>query len=108
MICPDLEDLQRDDFDATDRASTGTEIDEVRKSKWSKPKGSEQIDLWRRNWHCRAVAGQGGAAHVARFCEVEWAGAMHGLPIVPDHQVADLPFMGIDELALRCVFDQVL
>src|SRR5215469_2431201 len=50
----------------------------------------------------RGVTGEGGAADVADLVAVvEAAGAMHGLAVVPHHQIADAPLVRIDELALR-------
>jgi hypothetical protein len=54
-----------------------------------------------------AIAGEGGAAHVARLLGGERAAAVHGLAVVPHHQIADRPFMRVDELALGGVLDQV-
>ncbi|HEY4041271.1 MAG TPA: hypothetical protein VGM32_05415 [Rhodopila sp.] len=45
--------------------------------------------------------------HVADFLWIEWAGAVHGGPIVPHDQIPLLPLMGVGELALRGVLDQV-
>src|SRR5690242_20033445 len=44
------------------------------------------------------LAGDGGAAHVARLRVVETAHPMHGLPVVPHHQVVLLPAMDVDVL----------
>ena len=44
-------------------------------------------------------------AHVIRC--LEGRGAVHGAAIVPDHQIADLPLVAVDELRLRCEFDQL-
>ncbi len=45
--------------------------------------------------------------HVTRFPCVERAGAMHGCLVVPYHQVELPPFMRVDKLPLRRMFDQV-
>src|ERR1700722_811795 len=68
--------------------------------------GSARSSLTRLR-HRRAFAAHGGAMHVADFLRIERAGAMHGGSIVPHHEVPLLPFVGIDELALRGVLDEV-
>src|SRR5215470_7371991 len=55
----------------------------------------------------RTVAPERRAAHVTRLVDRERPGAMHGLTVVPHHQVADLPLVGVHEFALGRVLDQV-
>jgi hypothetical protein len=48
------------------------------------------------------------SAHVPHVVGgVERCGAVHGAAVVPDHEVADLLFMAVDELRLRREFDQL-
>ena len=50
-----------------------------------------------------------GALHVALPAQiVEVGAAVHGAAIVPDHQIVDAPAMGIDELALGGVRNELL
>src|SRR6185436_16422730 len=48
-------------------------------------------------------AGHRGAAHVAGLRLVVAADAVHGLAIVPHHEVMQRPFVDVDELRLRRV-----
>jgi hypothetical protein len=41
------------------------------------------------------------ALYQAPRAGVEWGAPVHREAVVPHHQVADLPFMGIDELVAR-------
>src|SRR5436853_611730 len=57
----------------------------------------------------RRHVGDGGAAHVAFVAlVVEFQPAVHGAAVVPHHQVVDPPAMGVDELPLGRVVDQLL
>src|SRR5215468_5901603 len=59
------------------------------------------------NKRVRGSLGDRRAAHVAHMVRRrERCGAMHGAAVVPDHEVADLPFVAVDKLRLRCKFDQ--
>src|SRR3989442_2607001 len=55
----------------------------------------------------RTVALERRAAHVARLVDRERPGAVHGLAVVPHHQVADPPLGGVDEIPLGRMLDQV-
>src|SRR5262249_56978591 len=55
----------------------------------------------------RPVAHQGGAPHVARFVRREGARAVHGLAVVPHHEVAHRPLVRVDELTLRGMLHEV-
>ena len=55
----------------------------------------------------RGVAGDRRAANVAGFLGRERAAAMHGLAVVPRHQVANRPSVRVNEVALGGVFDEV-
>src|SRR6266849_10404997 len=57
--------------------------------------------------HGRSVAAERGATHVARLVRREGPGTVHGLTVVPHHQITHPPLVGIDELALGGVLDQV-
>src|SRR5215470_11996886 len=58
--------------------------------------------------HVRGSLDNRGAAHVAHVVRGrERRGAVHGAAVVPDHQVADLPFVAVDELRLRFELDQL-
>src|SRR2546427_1502436 len=57
--------------------------------------------------HGRLVAGKRGAAHVARLVRGKGPGAMHGSTVVPHHQVANAPGVGVDELPLGGVLGHV-
>src|SRR5215475_10111092 len=57
--------------------------------------------------HRGPVAGQGRAPHVARLVDREGPGPMHGLTVVPHHEVPNAPLVSIDELALRGVLDEI-
>src|SRR5437870_703496 len=58
-------------------------------------------------WRGRSVAYQGGAAHVAGLVGGERARPMHRLAVVPHDEVADAPGVGVDELPLGGVLDEV-
>src|SRR5690242_11352082 len=55
----------------------------------------------------RLGAGDGGAAHVARLRLIVAADPVHGLAIVPHHEIMQLPFVDVDELRLRRVLGEV-
>src|SRR5713101_3720130 len=48
----------------------------------------------------RPVADERGAAHVARLVRREGPGTVHRATVVPHHQVADPPIVGVDALPL--------
>ncbi len=51
----------------------------------------------------------GGAAQIAHVLgRLVRRGAVQGAAIVPDHQIADAPFVGVDEPRLGGEFDQPL
>ena len=52
-------------------------------------------------------AGDRGAAHVARLRLVVAAHAVHGLAVVPHHEVMQRPFVDVDEFGLRGVLVEV-
>src|SRR6266852_3270667 len=45
--------------------------------------------------HGRSVAAERGATHVARLVRREGPGAVHGLTVVPHHQITHPPLVGI-------------
>ena len=49
--------------------------------------------------HRRLGAGHRGAAHVAGLRLVVAADAVHGLAVVPHHEVMQRPFVDVDEFA---------
>src|SRR6266853_755417 len=54
---------------------------------------------------CRFIEGRAdierrGAAQIARLILVMRAAAVHRVAIIPDHEIADPPFMAVDELRL--------
>ena len=51
-----------------------------------------------------AVAGPGGAPHIAGFLRWKRPGAVHGFPIIPHHKIDNPPFLGVDKLPLGSVF----
>jgi transposase len=55
----------------------------------------------------RLAAGDRGAAHVAGLRLVVAAHAVHGLAVVPHHEVVQRPFMDVDEFRLRGVLGEV-
>ena len=57
--------------------------------------------------HRRLGAGHRRAAHVAGLRLVVAPHAVHGLAIVPHHEVMQRPFMDMDELALRGVLGEI-
>ena len=57
--------------------------------------------------HRRLGAGDRGAAHVARLRLVVAADPVHGLAVVPHHEVMQRPFVDVDELRLRGVLGEV-
>src|SRR6478752_7024719 len=57
--------------------------------------------------HRRLSTRHRGAAHVARLRLVVAAHAMHGLAVVPHHEVMQRPFVDVDELRLRGVLGEV-
>src|SRR3954447_16557206 len=57
--------------------------------------------------HRRRGTGDRGAAHVAGLRLVVAAHAMHGLAVVPHHEVMQLPFMDVNEFRLRGVFVEI-
>src|SRR5262249_36784473 len=61
-----------------------------------------------RDKHVRAYVDDRRTAHVAHVIRGrERRGAVNGATVVPDHQVADLPFVAVDELRLCGEFDQL-
>ena len=52
-------------------------------------------------FQCRSAVQRGGAPEIARLGFIVWPAAMHGASIVPDHQIAPLPAMAVDEALLR-------
>ena len=55
----------------------------------------------------RLGAGHRGAAHVARLRLVVAAHPVHGLAVVPHHEVMQRPFVDVDEFRLRGVLGEV-
>src|SRR2546427_90749 len=53
------------------------------------------------------LAHERGAAHVARLVHGERPGAVHGTTVVPHHEVAHAPRVGVHELALRGVLREI-
>src|SRR5207245_6320042 len=53
------------------------------------------------------LAYERGAAHVARLVHGERPGAVHGTTVVPHHEVAHAPRVGVHELALRGVLREI-
>src|SRR6202035_602978 len=60
--------------------------------------------LLRHRW---CGAGYRGPAHVARLRLVVAADPVHGLAVVPHHEVMQRPFVDMDELRTRSVFGEV-
>src|SRR5581483_11793691 len=56
---------------------------------------------------CHRIARHGRSAHVARLRFIEAAYTMHGLAVVPHHQVVLTPDMRVDERPLRGMFGQI-
>src|SRR5271169_3316076 len=52
-------------------------------------------------------AGHRGAPHVARLRMVVAAYAMHGLAVVPHHEIMHGPFVDVDKFALCCMLGEV-
>jgi ABC-type glycerol-3-phosphate transport system substrate-binding protein len=66
------------------------------------------LNLLRRHLrHRRCVARHRGPPHVARLRVVIAAHPVHGLAVVPDHQVVERPFVHVDEARLGRVLDEV-
>src|SRR5215469_18182318 len=60
-------------------------------------------------WRGGGEVRHGGAHHVAFPAQiVEGRAAMHGAAVVPHHEVARAPAMGVDELPLRRVPNQLI
>ena len=57
--------------------------------------------------HSRLGSGYRRAAHVAGLRLVVAADAVHGLAVVPHHEVMQRPFVDIDELRLRRVLGEI-
>ena len=57
--------------------------------------------------HRRLGAGHRRAPHVARLRLVVAPHAVHGLAVVPHHEVMQRPFMDMDEFALRGVLGEI-
>ena len=64
------------------------------------------VSLRDREHRLRRVV-DGGAAQFAAFAEVEAASAMQGGAVVPHDEIADLPFVHVDALALGGVLEQI-
>ena len=54
-----------------------------------------------------AWSGKRSAAHVTRLARWKATHSMHGLAVIPHHQIAEAPFMGMNKPALRRVLGQL-